>query len=108
MNVYFKSRRKSVSARGSTRLSSSRRCKSLDLWLPTLHTVLHFGIVLAREFITFDPTRTCTIEMQRNKLRPSIMEIDGSRSIDLYTCASIVSEPPACDIRAYLAVSSTR
>jgi len=34
------------------------------------------------------------------------MEIDGSRSIDLYTCASIVSDPPACDIRAYLVIDT--
>lgn len=108
MNVYFKSRRKSVPARGgSIRLSSFRRCKSLDLRPPTLrtHTYLHFRVALAREFITFDPTRICAIEMRRNKPRLDTVEIDGSRSIDLHTGASIFSESPACVTMAYLAIT---
>ena len=94
MNVYFKSCRKSVPARGgSIRLSSSHRCKSLDLRPPTLHTIPLFGIVLA-EFITFDPTWICTIERRCNKLRSDIVEIDRSQSIDLHTRTSIFSGAP--------------
>lgn len=43
--------------------------------------------------------------MRRNKPRLGTVEIDGSRSIDLHTGASIFSEPSACDSRAYLAIS---
>lgn len=62
----------------------------------------HFGVVLAREFITFDPTRICTIDRRRNKLRSDIVEIDSSQSIDLHTRTSIFSEPPVHVISGHI------